>query len=811
MKGYLPCRPHPAYKADPNSRMPFRIPRRSGNITIFDVNPVGPMISIVVYGRNDSYGYNLHKRAAISFNCMAEMLTDRDDEIIFVDYNTPDDFPTFPEAIRDTLTPHARSKLRILRVRPAQHERFRPKTHLVALEPISRNVAVRRSNPKNRWILSTNTDIIFIPQKWTKLTKWAKGLPEGIYHAPRLEIPEALWESMDRAKPDSIIKTVKDWGRTLHLDEVVYGNPGILYDGPGDFQLCDREALFAVHGFHEDMLKGWHVDSNLALRLSRYFGKLSDAGDTFFAYHCDHTRQITPMHGHRRVQNDIKTFVDDVTSPYIPEQAETWGLAGEHVEEVRLDDNSIGNYVNALKTAIGGKLVSPYRAWYATAHFDKGAYDARHVLPFLVDVFSAAPTDLVIGWCGAECTMLEVFAKAWRLAGFKSEILLWTDDTTVAFPGVRTVSSEEFCEKPDAFIFDYGNPREGADAKTMWDCRRALARRFLVTVGEEEKRRQAGKQLRRFIGVNAVNTSFEGFFTSLIGASATPFSSRMRHGFILPPDEDVMGKLSVGDGGRKTANGIKSLPDREGWMCYGPYKALTPGRYNLTLRLDHPAAGSAGRPALPSRVDAQIQVSAGSSIAFLGNMRAGDADSTQFSFDFDVSENLTEDPRSQFEFLVRRRSDLQITLRDVKLKRTGEKVSRSGQFAVCEPNIIPFMKEGSAGLWDKDAIASNGAESGHIGYGPYWRLLPGSYEAEFTLDVGNSTLTGDRKPEFTVEVVQQDDFRQHRTLDAAAMQGSHVFSAPFTIEDGQRDIEFRVWTSGHTHLRWTGLRIRETS
>ena len=34
-----------------------------------------------------------------------------DDEIIFVDYNTPDDFPTFPEAIQDTLTERAKKLL----------------------------------------------------------------------------------------------------------------------------------------------------------------------------------------------------------------------------------------------------------------------------------------------------------------------------------------------------------------------------------------------------------------------------------------------------------------------------------------------------------------------------------------------------------------------------------------------------------------------------------------------------------------------------------------------------------------------------
>src|SRR5262249_24730834 len=167
------------------------------------------MISIVLYGRNDNYGYNLHKRAALSFNCMAELLTDDDDEILFVDYNTHDDFPTFPEAIQDTLTPLARKRLRIFRVRPTVHKRFQSRTRLVALEPVSRMVAVRRSNPANRWILSTNTDMIFVPQaeRWS-LSEIARALSAGFYHAPRLEIPETLWEGLDRQNPKLAIETI---------------------------------------------------------------------------------------------------------------------------------------------------------------------------------------------------------------------------------------------------------------------------------------------------------------------------------------------------------------------------------------------------------------------------------------------------------------------------------------------------------------------------------------------------------------------------------------------------------------------------
>lgn len=48
------------------------------------------MLSIIVYGRNDNHGYNLHKRAAVSINCLAEILRDPADELIFVDYKSPD-------------------------------------------------------------------------------------------------------------------------------------------------------------------------------------------------------------------------------------------------------------------------------------------------------------------------------------------------------------------------------------------------------------------------------------------------------------------------------------------------------------------------------------------------------------------------------------------------------------------------------------------------------------------------------------------------------------------------------------------------
>src|ERR1700675_575278 len=106
------------------------------------------MISIITYGRNDNYSYNLVKRTAFSFNCLAEVLTE-EDEILFVDYNTPDHLPTLPESIWDTLTDKALARLKVIRIPGEIHERIKSDSPLPILENVSRNAAIVRSNPAN--------------------------------------------------------------------------------------------------------------------------------------------------------------------------------------------------------------------------------------------------------------------------------------------------------------------------------------------------------------------------------------------------------------------------------------------------------------------------------------------------------------------------------------------------------------------------------------------------------------------------------------------------------------------------------------
>lgn len=557
------------------------------------------MISIILYGRNDAHGYNLHKRGAISLNCMAEMLTSPGDEIVFVDYNSPDDFATFPEAIADTLTKRAKELLRVLRVRPSQHSRFRDRTDLAALEPIARNVGLRRSNPENRWILSTNTDMVFVPRRGASLSEIASALPDAYYQLPRFELPEPLWESFDRLDPKGIIAQLDRWGRDFHLNEIVYiPYPHIKYSAPGDFQMFLRSDGWRIDGFHESMLLGWHVDSNLSARLALLPREIGDLVDDFFGYHCDHTRQITAVHRMRDVRNDVHEFVDNVKRADIPEQANSWGLAGEYVEEVALDGTT-RTYVDGLKAAIPIPLDQPTEFTCAPHLFAPREYSVDHVLPFLMAAFSSFPKDAVIGWFGVDPSLMSRFANLWTGMGFTESILVFDEHRWLGLqapPRCMWASADILDKQSKAFVFDFGPggaeaERNGALGDRAERVMEALRRMVWLEARRLQRRDEAP---RLFLGVNTiVNLEVYREYNERIDAVVTAAGTRLQQGFTTEAARGSQGLSEVdctpmllvgtaGEVGRQPGfrrRVIRARPEHPGVVAYGPYIALTPGRY----------------------------------------------------------------------------------------------------------------------------------------------------------------------------------------------------------------------------------------
>ncbi len=702
------------------------------------------MISLVLYGRNDSYGYNLHKRAAISLNCMAEILSDPDDEIIFVDYNTPDDFPTFPEAIQDTLTAKARSVLRILRVRPSQHERFRDKTHLGCLEPIARNVGIRRANPANRWILSTNTDMVFFPRNGKSLSEIVSTLPDAYYHLPRFEVPESLWESANRLDPRGTISSFGAWGRELHLNEIVStSHADVRYDGPGDFQLMLRSDIWDIHGFHENMLVGWHVDSNIARRLSLIPRPLGDVVDELYGYHCDHTRQVTPAHKARGIQNDQKVYYENVTSADVPEQSGTWGLARDNVEEIRVDF-SASAYLVALKSAIDAPLDHPTTTGYSSTSFDHLDYATEHVVPFLADSLSSYPRDTVLGWSGAKKSLLQRFARAWKSLGFSEPIMVFADTNWLG-PDLPDncvwVQWQEATERATVFVFDWGKPDDGPPL-AGWVFQndpiiQHVTRDFRRAIRSERYRiEQNPSAARRFIGVNAIGNSIEGVFNNNVGAALTPLATHIRQGFLnAAPSDALLLSFYVGQAGQRLATGIVTLPGTEGYIFYGPYLDLDSGAFRLTIEFDDVKYSSR----FPGTMVLEV-VSSARLIAYREISRKDLAEGA-VSLDFYIPQEIGAGgdwPR--IEFRLKTPGSIGLTVRSAVLDELDVDPASLKQLRDfdCAP-LLSVGHAGTAGVSSVDserrAIRAKGGVNGLLVYGPHFWLESGHYEVTFEFDV----------------------------------------------------------------------------
>ena len=717
------------------------------------------MLSLILYGRNDNYGYNLHKRAALSLNCMAEVLDDEDDEILFVDYNTPDDFPTFVEAIQDTLSDKARSRLRIFRIRPQIHNRLRDRTRLLAIEPISRNVAVRRSNPSNRWILSTNTDIIFVALSRRSLSDIVGQLPKGVYGAPRIEVPETLWESLDRLNPIHAIEQVRDWGSSLHLNELVKVSADVLYDGPGDFQLIERQDLFRYQAFDEEMILGWHVDANIFKRMGLVYGHISDLGTEVYGYHCDHTRQITPAHSHTRSQNDARRFVDEVMGPEIPRQADTWGCPDEDIEEISLRTDRSGAYVKALREVIGKPQSTPLEAEYTSATYNGVDYDPRHLLPFLVDLFISAERHIDIAWSGARRETLGMFCKMWHKLGFAGRILVEKDQVGAgifaATPETTLVDLATLLDQASAFVFDYGTPSVSPGPKILApDLRDAMNRTLISVICAEQERFVEGRQSRRVVAINAVNNEYEAAFCRHIAAAATPFACRLRHGFVMPPPvgpQELTDDLQVGEAAAERPGKIISRADQLGLVARGPCVGFLPGRYRLEFSLV-----TTPNPTLEPVVHLNC---------FYGRMYLGHLCVTQKeieggtqALEIDIDHEVASQFGSTLEVAIGKLAPVGLTVEKVTLERVG---ASTGTIATRSrilnlPNWLPLLSVGSGGLRSSGEVVGIAGAAGPLVYGPYCRLGEGTFEASFSLSVASPELLDPSEPLCTLEVCVRD-------------------------------------------------------
>jgi len=485
------------------------------------------MISVLLYGRNDAHGYNLHRRAALSLNCIAEVLTDPNDEIIFVDYNSSDELPTFVEAISDTLTDRCLGLIRVFRVPAAIHrQRFANRTHLSAIEPISRNAAVRRANPSNRWLLSTNTDMVFLPLADGSLSEICGSLPDAFYGLPRFELPEWFWERLPRGDPRVALSEIERLGPRLGLDEPTVSHEWIRFDAPGDFQLVLRDDFVSVDGFNEEMLLGYHVDSNLSRRMLLRRGSIESLGDLLAGYHCNHIRVPTVYHGARLVSNDLNRFFYSVNEAELPEQRATWGLSDVSLEEVPIRERAALDVGDRVASVVGDETHPRVTSNAAASGFG-WTYDSSHVLPFIADSLVISSADVTVGYLGANPVLRRLLAMLVAELQIKEPLVVADLEDLASVDDLDRVADVIVVDLGiDASLANGTSTRHGA-----LELPHGLSRAFASLerlFARERGRLERGEHPRRLVLVNSATAFWDSYLLGQLDCSHTSVHSRVR-------------------------------------------------------------------------------------------------------------------------------------------------------------------------------------------------------------------------------------------------------------------------------------------
>jgi hypothetical protein len=381
------------------------------------------MVSVVTYGRNDNYGYNLYKRTALGFNCLAEVLTE-EDEILFADYNTPVHLPTLPEFVWDTLTPKARRLLKVVRIGPELHDELKQDSPLSILENVARNAAIVRSNPVNQWILSTNPDVfVILGARWASLPELLKELPESFYEMPRFDVPESVWSCLQRNEPQSTLRLLREW-IVSNRAAVVEAFPDTrfqrfaLFDAPGDFQLAPRSFFFRLRGFDESMNKYLHSDSNLAKRMWLLNGRRTDhLLGKLWVIHQDHYltgewAQNVASSSH----NDLHAKV--LLQRVVEANDEGWGLQtknlpffelGKQIEKVRF------RTFGAPGQPLNGDLpLSREIDWDSQPFYRLCHYQPQHLATYLREILRTTPARSSAVYLGDHSPTWETLSRLWE-------------------------------------------------------------------------------------------------------------------------------------------------------------------------------------------------------------------------------------------------------------------------------------------------------------------------------------------------------------------------------------------------------------
>ncbi|MGH3110443.1 MAG: hypothetical protein ACRDQT_05945 [Gaiellaceae bacterium] len=309
--------------------------------------------------------------------------------------------------------------------------------------------------------------------------------------------------------------------------------------------------------------------------------------------------------------NDLSRFFHRLDRVDVPEQREHWGLAGEELEEVSLDDTNTPFASAVLETV--ARAASAPRSFDARETKYAVDYDSHHVLPFVADALRVTPSASRIAYIGANPVLERLLADLIGRLGF--------DGALARVELHNPTSASELDRDADLFVVDLGvdsslldAPSSASDSVAFARLRSGLIQAYDVfrrIVELERMRLVSGFHPRRFVLVNSTAVYWNAYVLAHLQSSSTTPHSRIRHAVVRAvPREDEAAKsaetralrlvrwIARRDSGRRALKirpgepiEISQLDDYpgfgDGWAFPEPTGVWTQGlRSELSLELD---------------------------------------------------------------------------------------------------------------------------------------------------------------------------------------------------------------------------------
>lgn len=269
--------------------------------------------------------------------------------------------------------------------------------------------------------------------------------------------------------------------------------------------------------------------------------------------------------------------------------------------------------------------------------------------------------------------------------------------------------------------------------------------------------------------------------------------------------DDWLPLQQLGEAGEWTADGIRSRAGHMGFLFYGPYRRLLPGRYRIHIALSSTCGETCDKDGGLTVLD----VVTNDTLLACYSLTPGKRSDDNAPLDFLVTDKVAT-PDARVEIRLRLIVPVAVTVRAVTVTRLGG-LPDGYAGDVVPMDWLALQSIGKAGMRVGNKISTRDHVVGCMLYGPYVRLPTGSYSIEIKFECSDiQEKSSDARLEAEV-AIREMTVAVHSITQSELGSGRSIveFHVPNHLaNDPEARLEFRVWVRIPLALTISALVLR---